>query len=65
MNIRIQPATRAFIEQFVAEEITTLIATDPFGIDDPCPFNPEGHFQFWDGPRTLVCAHCSRILWSA
>jgi hypothetical protein len=64
MNIQLKPETRRFIEDFVAHEITTLTALDPFGIDDPCPGSPDGHYQLWDGPRTLVCAHCAKVLWS-
>ena len=64
MTIQLKPAPRRFIEDFVAEEITTLTPLDPFGIDDPCPQHPDGHFPIWGDRRTLVCAHCSKVLWS-
>lgn len=64
MNIQLKPATRRFVERFVAEEITTLVAPDPFGIDDPCPGSPDGHYPVWDH-RTLLCPHCSKVLWSS
>jgi hypothetical protein len=72
MNHQLTRATRRLLDDIardvvteqLAIEITTLAALDPFGIDDPCPGSPDGHFPIWDGPRTLVCPHCSKVLWS-
>ena len=54
--------TRQFIEDFVAEEIDTLTALDPFGIDDPCPGSATGHDPHMSC-GTLVCVHCAKIFW--
>lgn len=68
MNIAIKPATRR-VDQFVADEVADLSGValakpDPFLIDDPCPGSPDGHYPIWDH-RTLVCPHCSKVLWSS
>jgi hypothetical protein len=62
MNVQFKPTTRGFIEARVAEEITTLTASDPFGIDDPCPFNRNGHDPH-ASCGTVVCVHCAKIFW--
>ena len=60
------PLDRAAITAIVARavEITSLTCSDPFGIDDPCPGSPDGHYHLWDH-QTLVCPHCAKVLWSS
>jgi hypothetical protein len=66
-NRTIQPSalTRAelvpVVRSFFALDVTT--PADPFGIDDPCPFNPDGHYPL-RFHREIVCPHCSKVLWS-
>lgn len=62
MNVQLNRKTRQFIEDFVAEEITTLTAPDPFGIDDPCPFSATGHDALASCGE-VICVHCSKIFW--
>lgn len=62
MNIHIKPATRRFIDAFVAEEIETLTAPDPFLIDDPCPFSHAGHVPQWFH-KEIVCVCCAKVFW--
>lgn len=66
---QIQPASLdragvvAILRPFVAEEIAFIERTfDPFGIDDPCPFNPGGH-RFTGSCGDVVCVHCSKVVW--
>lgn len=58
-------AITAIVCRAVADEIATLDAStpqDPFGIDDPCPFNPAGHVRVRFHLEE-VCAHCSKVMW--
>ncbi len=65
-----QPATldhsqlRAAVVEFITErEIADLLAPpDPFGIDDPCPYNPAGH-RFIGSCGDVACVHCAKIVW--
>lgn len=51
----------AIVRGFLAIDTTT--PADPFGIDDPCPFNAAGHVPL-RFHREIVCPHCSKVLWS-
>lgn len=58
-----RPAETEVVTRFVAEEIAFLARTaDPFGIDDPCEFNPAGHMPI-ASCRDLVCPHCGKVFW--
>lgn len=56
-------AIRDVVTSFLSDEVAFVARTaDPFGVDDPCPENPVGHYPIRDR-NEVVCAHCSRILW--
>lgn len=52
------------VRQFVAAPVIAAVmrAQDPFGCDDPCPFNPTGHV-FIGSCSDVVCCHCSKVAW--
>ena len=60
-------ALTGIVRRFVAEEMGTLtvhlFTLDPFGVDDPCPFNPTGHV-FIGSCGDVACIHCARVVWS-
>lgn len=58
-------ALKAAIVNFIGErEIAeALRCADPFGIDDPCPFNPSGH-RFIGSCGDVACVHCAKVAWS-
>lgn len=58
-------APKAAIVNFIGErEIAEVLrAADPFGIDDPCPFNPSGH-RFIGSCGDVACVHCAKVAWS-
>ena len=54
----------ATVSAFVAEEVAFANRTsDPFWVDDPCPFNPTGH-QFIGSCGDVACCHCAKVVWS-
>jgi hypothetical protein len=55
-------AVEDLLGDLLAAENAPLTRADPFGVDDPCPENPVGHYPIRDR-NEVVCAHCSRILW--
>ena len=58
-------AVTAAVTRFLAQEIAfTARAVDPFGIDDPCPHNPDGLHQFIASCGEIVCPHCGRVAWA-
>lgn len=58
-------ALKAVIVNFIGErEIAEVLrSADPFGIDDPCPFNPSGH-RFFGSCGDIACVHCAKVAWS-
>lgn len=65
-NAHHRAAVTVAITCFVAEEIIAIAnaASDPFGIDDPCPFNAGGIHRFIGSCGDVACAHCSKVAWS-
>lgn len=61
------PLNRAELEHLLGDlllaENAPLTRADPFGIDDPCPFNPAGH-QFIGSCGDVACVHCAKVVWS-
>jgi hypothetical protein len=44
-------------------ENAPLTRTDPFLVDDPCPFSPAGH-RFVGSCGDVACVHCAKVVWS-
>lgn len=66
MGYRLSSAARAFVDDFVTDEMAeaaTIIAfqppADPFRLDHDCA-NPDGHDAKLIG-RSFVCVHCAKV----
>jgi hypothetical protein len=49
--------------RFLADEAIVVRDADSFVTDGACPRNPAGHWPL-RFQREIVCAHCSKVLWS-
>ena len=60
------PVPRAIpVARFVSErEIAAVMrASDPFGVDDPCPFAPDGRHYGIGSCGEVACCYCAKIFW--
>lgn len=61
--MNLQPViTVRFTDDPPLNEVETLTAIDPFGVDDPCPFSATGHDALASCGE-VICVHCSKIFW--
>lgn len=55
----------AVVTRFVAQEVAFANrAADPFGVNDPCPFNAGGPHCFIGSCGDVACVHCAKVVWA-